>query len=195
MKAGTLSLAMMTPLIRPTRAAPATAAANPMTIEGNSGSPALKPDRIANAESTEARLITHPTERSMPALMMTNVCPSPRRRTGTIAIRTFCELRNVRKLTAPLLTIGTVTTKKTIIRPRNAHAHSRLSVRTNRAHGVRFCGGSGSISATAMDSRSATTSIPHESAYWGAVVKAAGECSWQSALRAALRHSYFPGTW
>ncbi len=54
---------------------------------------------MASADSTEARLITQPTERSMPAAMMTKVWPSPRRRTGVIATRMFCELRSVRKLT------------------------------------------------------------------------------------------------
>ena len=56
---------------------------------------------MASAESTEARLITQPTERSMPAPMMTKVWPSPRRSTGVIATRMFCELRTVRKLTVP----------------------------------------------------------------------------------------------
>ena len=54
-------------------AAPATPAANPMTTEGKSGTPALKAPRIASAERTEARLITQPTDRSMPAAMMTKV--------------------------------------------------------------------------------------------------------------------------
>ena len=70
-----------------------------MTTEGKSGTPALKAARMASAESTEARLITQPTERSMPALMMTKVWPRPSSRIGVIATRMFCELRTVRKLT------------------------------------------------------------------------------------------------
>ena len=44
----------------------------------------------------------------------------------------FCELRSVRKLTAPLLTSGTAITKNTIITARNTQAHTRLSVRMKR---------------------------------------------------------------
>ena len=91
---------------------------------------------IASAESTDARLITQPTDRSMPALMMTKVWPSPSSRTGVIATRMFCELRRVRKLTAPLLTSGTAMTKNTIITPRNTQAHTRLSMRMKRCNGV-----------------------------------------------------------
>ena len=131
MKAGTLSLAMMAPLMKPTRPAPASAARSPTTSEGKSGSPALNTALIASAASTEARLMTQPTERSMPAPMMTKVWPSPRRRTGVIATRMFCEFRVVRKLTEPLLASGTTTTKKTTIRPRKAHAHTRLRNRTS----------------------------------------------------------------
>ena len=93
MKAGTFSLAMIAPLMSPTSPAPAQAAKNPMTTEGNSGSPALKAPRIASAESTDARLMTQPTERSMPALMMTKVWPRPSSRTGVIARRMFWEFR------------------------------------------------------------------------------------------------------
>ena len=103
MKAGTFSFAMIAPLMSPTAPAPATAARNPMTTEGKSGSPASKAARMASAESTEARLMTQPTERSMPALMMTKVWPRPSSRTGVIARRMFCELRTVRKLTEPPL--------------------------------------------------------------------------------------------
>ena len=79
MKAGTFSLAMIVPLMSPTSPAPGAAAArNPITTEGKSGNPALKAARMASAESTEARLMTQPTERSMPALMMTNVWPRPK---------------------------------------------------------------------------------------------------------------------
>ena len=103
MNAGTLSLAMIVPLISPTTPAPATAASKPATTEKKSGSPELKAARRASAESTEARLITQPTDRSIPALMITNVWPRPSSRTGVIATRIFCELRTVRKLTAPPL--------------------------------------------------------------------------------------------
>ena len=99
MKAGTLSLAMMTPLTKPMKPAVATAAVKPMTAEGKSGTPALKAQRMASAEVTEQRLITQPTERSMPAPMMTKVWPRPRSRIGVMATRMFCELRMVRKLT------------------------------------------------------------------------------------------------
>ena len=71
--AGTFSLAMITPLTSPTAAAPPTPAARPTSTAGNSGTPALKAARKASAERTEARLITQPTERSMPAAMMTKV--------------------------------------------------------------------------------------------------------------------------
>ena len=83
--------------------------------------------------------MTQPTERSMPAAMMTKVWPRPSKSTGVIATRMFCELRTVRKLTAPLLTIGTVMTKKAIIRARNAQAQDRLSANTNRFGSVRVC--------------------------------------------------------
>jgi hypothetical protein len=122
MKAGTFSLAMITPLISPTSPAPATAAKNPITTEGSSGTPALKVARMASAERTEARLITQPTERSMPELMMTKVWPSPSKSTGVIATRMFCELRTDKKV-APPLKIGTAIKKKRIISPRNTQAH------------------------------------------------------------------------
>ena len=82
MKAGTFSLAMMVPLMRPTTAAPAIAASNPQGTATKTGSPALNVPRMASAESTDARLITQPTERSMPAEMMTKVWPRPSRTTG-----------------------------------------------------------------------------------------------------------------
>jgi hypothetical protein len=103
MKAGTFSLAMIVPLIRPTAPAPATAARNPMTTDAKSGSPELNAERMASADNTDAKLITQPTERSMPALMMTNVWPRPSSRTGVIATRIFCEFLRVRKLTEPPL--------------------------------------------------------------------------------------------
>ena len=135
MNAGTLSLAMIVPLTSPTAAAPATAARKPITAEGNSGTPALKAARIASAESTEARLMTQPTDRSMPEPMMTKVWPSPSSRIGMIATRMFCELRMVRKL-APGLAIGTATTKKTISTARKAQAQSRLKATTSRSAAV-----------------------------------------------------------
>ena len=73
MNAGTLNFAMITPLTRPTVAAPPTPAMSPTMAAGNSGTPLLKEARRASAERTEARLITQPTERSMPAPMMTKV--------------------------------------------------------------------------------------------------------------------------
>ena len=110
---------MMTPLTKPTAAAPPTPAMKPMRTAGNSGTPALKAARRASAESTEARLITQPTERSMPAAMMTKVWPRPSSSTGMIATRMFCELRTVRKLTEPPVVSGTAMTKNRIMRPRN----------------------------------------------------------------------------
>src|SRR5262245_46099650 len=98
----------------------------------------------------------------MPALMMTNVCPSPNRRIGVIATRMFCELRTVRKLTAPLLTIGTATTKKRIIKPRKAHAQTRLSMSTNCCDGVVARGRATPTFIAALDSRSTTRSLPRE---------------------------------
>ena len=99
--------------------------------------------------------MTQPTERSMPAAMMTKVWPRPSKSIGVMATRMFCELRTVRKLTAPLLTIGTEMTKMTIIRARNAQAQNRLSASTNRFGGVRVCAAA-SISATAFISTRAT---------------------------------------
>ena len=69
-----------------------------MSVAGKSGTPALKAARSASAESTDARLITQPTERSMPAPMITKVWPSPSSTIGVIATRMFCELRTLRKL-------------------------------------------------------------------------------------------------
>ncbi len=132
MKAGTFSLAMIAPLIRPTTPAPASAAARPASTATASGAPELKALRIASAESTEARLITQPTERSMPAAIRTNVCPRPSSSTGTMATRIFCELRMVRKLTEPPVDSGTVTTKNSTISARNSHAHMRLKNSANR---------------------------------------------------------------
>ena len=110
----------------------ATAAAKPMTAEGKSGTPALNAQRMASAEVTEQRLITQPTERSMPAPMMTKVWPRPRSRIGVIATRMFCELRMVRKLTSPPVVSGTAMTKKSTMRPRKAQAQKRLTARTSR---------------------------------------------------------------
>ena len=160
MKAGTLSLAMTTPLTKPTAAAPPTPAPNPTSTAGMSGTPALKEPRIASAERTEARLITHPTERSMPAVMMTKVWPSPSSRTGTMATRTFCELRIVRKLTEPPVDSGTATTKKSTITPRKTHAQMRLKKSAARCAGVSTPGGAAaslaslaarSVTATSLD--------------------------------------------
>src|SRR5271157_3175577 len=136
MKAGTLSFEMMTPLTKPTAAAPPTPAANPTTTDGNSGSPPLNDPRIARAERTEARLITQPTERSMPAVMMTNVWPRPSNSTGTMATRMFWEFRTVRKLTEPPVDSGTATTKNRTIRPRNTQAQMRLKKIAARWAGV-----------------------------------------------------------
>ena len=166
MKAGTLSLAMIVPLTSPTMAAPPTAARKPMMTDGNSGTPALKAARIASAESTEARLITQPTDRSMPAPMMTKVWPSPSSRIGMMATRMFCELRIVRKL-APSLAIGTATTKKMISTARNAQAQSRLSARTTRS-------GAASPASEALNGRSS--------------------CG-KGAPGRAPRWRYWPGTW
>src|SRR5271165_7290923 len=136
MKAGTLSFEMMTPLTKPTAAAPPTPAANPTTTEGNSGNPPLNDPRIARAERTEARLITQPTDRSMPAVMMTKVWPRPSSSTGTMATRMFWELRTVRKLTEPPVDSGTATTKNRTIRPRNTQAQMRLKKIAARWAGV-----------------------------------------------------------
>ena len=148
MKAGTFSLAMMTPLQNPMKPAVATAAEKPMTAEGKSGTPSLKAQRMASAEVTEQRLITQPTERSMPAPMMTKVWPRPRSRMGVMATRMFCELRMVRKLTSPPLASGTAMTKKATIRPRNAQAQRLLKARMNRCAGVRAADGLGSRAVT-----------------------------------------------
>ena len=178
MKAGTFSLAMITPLMKPTSPAPATAARKPMTAAGNSGTPALKAARSASADSTEARLITQPTERSIPAPMMTKVCPSPSSTIGVIATRMFCELRMVRKLTDPPLASGTAITKNRIIRPRNAQAQSRLKVSRNRCHTVRL--------AAALRSTALTRSLPS-----GGV---AGSARGRS-RDARLPSAQLPGTW
>ena len=105
--------------------------------------------------------MTQPTERSMPAAMMTKVWPRPSRSIGVMATRMFCELRTVRKLTEPPLTIGTATTKKMIIRPRNAQAHNRLSASMNRFGGVRVCAVSPILLPASFLTR-ATNLGPHE---------------------------------
>ena len=111
MNAGTFNLAMMTPLTSPTAAAPPTPAMRPTRTAGKRGAPPLNAARKASAERTEARLITQPTERSMPAPMMTKVWPRPSRSTGMMATRMFWELRTVKKLTEPPVVSGTATTK------------------------------------------------------------------------------------
>jgi hypothetical protein len=73
-----------------------------------------------------------------------------------IATRMFWELRMVRKLTAPPLTSGTATTKKSIIRARKSHAQMRLAKRTKRCMGVRTPAG-----ATVLDPRSVTQRFPN----------------------------------
>ncbi len=162
MNAGTLSLAMMTPLTKPTAAAPATPAIRPTTTEGNSGAPLLNAQRRASAERTEPRLITHPTDRSMPALMMTKVWPNPSSSTGMIATRMFWELRMVRKLTSPPLTSGTATTKNSTIRPRKSHAQMRLSSRASRCVGVSLAEGAASAGSAILDPRSVTRRCPRD---------------------------------
>ena len=92
----------------------------------------MKAARSASAESTDARLITQPTERSMPAAMMTKVWPNPKSSTGMIATRMFWELRMVRKLTDPPVVSGTAITKNRTMRPRNAHAQTRLKKSATR---------------------------------------------------------------
>src|SRR5271165_6762750 len=156
MKAGTLSLAMMTPLMKPTIAAPPTPAASPTRTDGNSGTPELNAPRSASAERTEARLITHPTERSMPAAMMTKVWPSPSRSTGIIATRMFWELRTVRKLTEPPVVSGTATTKNSTIRPRKSQAQMRLRKRAARCAAVSTPGGAAAWLGTSLEARSVT---------------------------------------
>ena len=151
MKAGTFSLAMMTPLTKPTAAAPPTPAAKPTSTEGNSGTPALNAPRIASAERTEARLITQPTERSMPAAMMTKVWPRPSSSTGMMATRMFWELRTVRKLTEPPVVSGTATTKNRTIRPRKTQAQMRLR---NSARALRGVSAAGSAARLAGGDRS-----------------------------------------
>src|SRR5215472_11106605 len=136
MKAGTFSLEMTTPLTKPTAAAPPTPAANPTSTDGNSGRPELNDPRIASADRTDARLITQPTDRSMPAVMMTKVWPRPRSSTGTMATRMFWELRLVRKLTDPPDVSGTATTKNSTMRPRNTQAQMRLRKIAARCAGV-----------------------------------------------------------
>src|SRR5664279_18099 len=88
---------------------------------------------MASAEITEAKLITQPTERSMPAEMMTKVWPRPSRTTGVIATRMFCELRMLTKVAE--LNTGTLATKKRTIRARKNHAHSSLTVNSSRFAG------------------------------------------------------------
>src|SRR5271166_882601 len=156
MKAGTFSLEMIAPLTKPTTAAPPTPAAKPARTEGKSGTPALKTSRIASAESTEARLITHPTERSMPAAIMTKVWPSPRSSTGMMATRMFCELRMVRKLTEPPVVSGTAMTKKRAIRPRKTHAQMRLRKMATRCAGVSRPAAAASTLSAALEARSVT---------------------------------------
>src|SRR5262249_31137142 len=90
----------------------------------------------------------------------------PNRRIGVIATRMFCELRTVRKLTAPLLTIGTAMTKKPIIKPRNTHAHTRLSMSTNCCNGVVATDGATPIFTATLDLRSATRSLPRQPEGW-----------------------------
>src|SRR5271165_7371389 len=156
MKAGTLSLAIMTPLTKPTTAAPPTPAASPTRTEGKSGTPELKAPRNASAESTEARLITHPTERSMPAAMMTNVWPSPSSSTGMIATRIFCELRTLRKLSEPPVVSGTATTKKSTIAARKTQAQMRLRKRAARCAAVSTPGGAAAWLGASLEARSVT---------------------------------------
>ena len=118
---------------------------------------------MASAESTEARLITQPTERSMPAPMMTKVCPRPSNSTGVIATRMFCELRTVRKLTEPLFHTGTAITKNAISVPRKTQAHILLSVRMNRMVVVSFeAGGPNDPLAAALVSGPAKFAFPHK---------------------------------
>ena len=157
MNAGTFSLAMMTPLTRPTAAAPPTPATRPISTEGKSGRPPLKAARSASAESTEARLITQPTERSMPAPMMTKVWPRPSRSTGMMATRMFWELRTVKKLTDPPVLSGTATTKNRIRSPRKSQAQMRLRKRSARCPGVRIADGAADARARAtLEARSVT---------------------------------------
>ncbi len=156
MKAGTFSLAMMTPLTKPTAAAPPTPATSPARTAGNSGAPPLKAARRASAERTEARLITHPTDRSMPAAMMTKVWPRPSSSTGMMATNMFWELRTVRKLTDPPVVTGTAITKNRTMRPRKTHAQIRLRNRATRCAWLRGPEGAAAPRSAILDPGSVT---------------------------------------
>ena len=67
MKGGRLRLAMPKPLIAPMAAPTATV----RTTASGIGTPAFS----RSAATTEVRPTTAPTERSIPAVMMTKVCP------------------------------------------------------------------------------------------------------------------------
>src|SRR5665213_2174856 len=112
---------------------------------------------MASADSTDARLITQPTDKSMPAEMMTKVWPSPSRTTGVIATKMFWELRTVTKVAE--LNTGTEMTKKRIIRPRKHHAHSSLMAISRRLPGDRVAlGDAGAL--VAWESGIATRLVP-----------------------------------
>ena len=160
MNAGTFNFAMMAPLTRPTAAAPPTAARSPTSTAGKRGTPPLKAERNASAERTEARLITQPTERSMPAAMMTKVWPRPSRSTGMMATRMFWELRTVKKLTDPPVDSGTATTKKRMRSPRKSHAQTRLANRMARCAGVRIPEGAAPPRGRTLDPVSITGRFP-----------------------------------
>ena len=132
MKAGTFSFAMMTPLTRPTIAAPARAATRPMTTEGKSGTPAWNADRRRQGRKHRGQA-HHPADREIDAGGDDDEgLTQPKSSTGMIATRMFWELRMVRKLTDPAVVNGTATTKNRTRRPRNAQAQTRLKKRATR---------------------------------------------------------------
>ena len=130
MKAGTFSLAMIAPLSSPTTTGAADRGEEPDDDRGKERQPGV--ERGADGERREHRGEAHdPADGKVDAGAdndegLAEAEEQDRRDRDEDVLR----IPDVRKLTEPpLLAIGTATTKKTIIRPRKAHAHSRLSVR------------------------------------------------------------------
>ena len=89
-KGGTFILEIVTPLMRPASAPVAIPPAMPAGI----GSPQLL---ISTPIMTADRVITVPTDKSMPAVMMTKVAPRPRIPLTVVASKMPTMLSKVRK--------------------------------------------------------------------------------------------------
>ena len=104
--------------------------------------------------------MTQPTERSMPAAMMTKVWPSPSSSTGMIATRMFWELRTVRKLTAPPVVSGTATTKNRMRRARNSPRPDAAEEQNDALSAGAHAGGAADARVrVSLDARSVTSKL------------------------------------